>query len=535
MKKIFFAFLILPSLSFAQNISDFPYQGETVIFDNLEYIVCSESEASHILLYLIPRTGYDPSRPETLEGAMIDYREFCTFYDENLGDFSNDYPNITPVFLRIHEFVVPTPTNYWIPYTLFLFSVLPVNDPQLSIIEHWNAFCEASPVQIIYPNGRIFTMARPRLNAIYLKLVVPPPVPTEEYFTRDGRMYGRAHPQAYLGYEFSFDCTLENFDTVCQLWAEFREQEAQNGVDPATLDFVCDVPILHTYYDANSSTPRGYAACFVFGDIPSSSENLYYNLNSNFYNFCSQRAQTTGYFPNFSNSFVYYKSFFTVESGYVGSSNLNGREIATNSDSHLIENLGTFDNEYSIRSVAVIDSEIETSDPTMGGESVVSSLVESGVDGTTIIIEHNTEINTEIDLGEVGAAGSYSNDSEATAPEVPEFSETHEESTPSFRYIIQEGDGWALDRELLWADIDEKLNEIFPIADYNDFIEQLQGGVLTPFTFSFHPPFTLPDVRWGFHIDFSALNQNTLVGVMRLLLGFALSIETLYLCVRLFA
>lgn len=165
------------------------------------------------------------------------------------------------------------------------------------------------------------------------------------------------------------------------------------------------------------------------------------------------------------------------------------------------------------------------------GESTVNSTAEASTSGTTVNITNNTEINTNLQLGDAPAADEYENDEELEEKEV---SELERREDPYFEYIIEDSDGYSLNRQKIWDEVDEKINDIFPINKIKQVLSTLNStGSLQPLTVNFANP--ILQCVHSFTIDFPTYASFPFVVIIRTMASFFIVFETFMMCLHLFA
>lgn len=265
----------------------------------------------------------------------------------------------------------------------------------------------------------------------------------------------------------------------------------------------------------------------VFGDYIASPDSMQYDSH---YGQClndySQGAGGTGGY----NVCSLVKPSATLTDNVNSSSAINNSTLATGSGSAtqpLIFSAG--DVNFTQQTVAKVAA---SGDEDYTGTSIVMSEAALSEDGTTINITNNTEVTTNLELGDAPAADSYSDE---TVLEEKDITELEKQVEPTYTYIDASSTEKVLDREKLWQDVSDKFNDIFPVEKVLTLFTSLKGSavVIPPLVLSFPNPFL--DCTHVLTFDFMSYAQTPIIQLVRLMLGFFVSYETLICCVKLFA
>ena len=212
-----------------------------------------------------------------------------------------------------------------------------------------------------------------------------------------------------------------------------------------------------------------------------------------------------------------------------GASELNGRTLASAS-AGAVEPLTTVAGDvnffqYTTQKVA--------SETDVTGESVVTSTA-SASEQATINITNNTEVNTNLELGDAPAADSYSGD-EADEKMVSDSDSLLTESKPLWNYIDDSSTEYRIDWDKLWTDVKSRFDDMFGVEDLLGMFENASSGTFTAWDFSFSLPAPFPTRYWTFSIDWPTIASSAVVSVFRVMVSFFLCYETILMSLRLFS
>ncbi|MDO4628514.1 MAG: hypothetical protein Q4C70_04980 [Planctomycetia bacterium] len=218
--------------------------------------------------------------------------------------------------------------------------------------------------------------------------------------------------------------------------------------------------------------------------------------------------------------------------GTAGTSTLAGQTLATAADSDdgplqfTVKNVNFQQNTTSAIAAEEGDYAADV--------ATVASTVSASEDGTTINITNNTEVNTNLELGDAPDAETvdYTEVEEKT---VKDSEDLLSEQQPTYTYIDTSSTEWKIDYQKLWNDCKEKFDEFFGTEDLTNFFEGSGSGssTISPYQFTFIDPWI--GSSWWFTLDFATLFTNEVTTAVRSVFSFFCYLFTTYACIRLFA
>ena len=178
-------------------------------------------------------------------------------------------------------------------------------------------------------------------------------------------------------------------------------------------------------------------------------------------------------------------------------------------------------------------SDISSEPGDFSGQSTVTSTASASDSGTTVNITNNTEINTNLELGDAPEADSYTAD-EAEEKEVADSDELLSEEEPTYTYIDNSSSEYKIDYEKLFDDCKEKIDDIFGTDGLTAFFSQVpSGGSIQPWVFQWVDPWV--HYNWGFTVDIASIANLQIVQIIRSICNFGLYLGTLFMSIKLFA
>lgn len=167
------------------------------------------------------------------------------------------------------------------------------------------------------------------------------------------------------------------------------------------------------------------------------------------------------------------------------------------------------------------------------GESTVRSTADASTNGTTVNITNNTEINTNLELGETPDDEVYEAE-EAEEKEVADSEELLTEQEPEYTYIDSSSSEYKIDYEKLFEDCKEKIDDIFGTDELTTFLSSVpSGGNIQPWVVQWVDPWV--HYNWGFTVDVGYVANLQIVQIIRMICNFGLYLGTLFMSIRLFA
>lgn len=209
-----------------------------------------------------------------------------------------------------------------------------------------------------------------------------------------------------------------------------------------------------------------------------------------------------------------------------GVSMLSGQVLASGSDS--VEGTTNLINDNIVFTQAVT-TDIESEPEDLTGTSDVSVQTTSSESDSNITIINNTEVNTNLELGNAPDDVEYEKEFDPEEKDVEEFSERYDNSEPEFVYVEKYGDGYRINYGKLWDDVEGALNSFLPFEAIKSILAASGSASLpvVPIQASF------PEVGFYFDysIDFNEVFAHEFLQILRNILTFFIIFETVVLCV----
>ena len=209
-----------------------------------------------------------------------------------------------------------------------------------------------------------------------------------------------------------------------------------------------------------------------------------------------------------------------------GVSMLSGQVLASGSDS--VETTTNLINDNIVFTQAVT-ADIDSEPDDLTGTSDVNVQTTSSESDSQITIINNTEVNTNLELGNAPDDVEYQKEFDPEEKDVDEFSDHYDNTEPEFTYVEKYGEGYRINYSMLWADVKEALSSFLPLESIESILTASGSASLpvVPIRASF------PEVGFYFDysIDFNEVFAHEFLQILRNILNFFLIFETVVLCV----